>query len=231
MPVGGAAPEQDDLQAALRLAAGTPSTDLRRARALKRARASGEGLPFEWLMDIAVPAAWHLVAEALGVAPGTTIVECGEHAGGQHRDIVIWDRNDEGRPRLFITWTSGTLCSDNDTNPLDCHYPDEFISDRLALVASVRERFAGEGPDGDPSRLCAAQLIAQLTEPPRPLALVPSEDPERNQSWALADPHGYEVLDVNMGSGTVRFPDGSEKSATSVLTDLLERGPECLLGS
>lgn len=230
MPVGGSASAHDAL-AALQLAAGTPSTDLRRVHALKLARVCGEELPDEWLMAIAVPAAWHIVAAALGVAPESVIVEGGEHSGGQHQHIVIWNRDDGRWPRLFITWTSGALSSENEANPLECDYPGEFIRDRIALTASVRERFATSVPDPDPSRMCAAQLIAELTEPPRPLILVGPRDPERNQTWSLADPYGYELLEVDMGSGDVRFPDGATRKATHVLNDLLERGPECLLGS
>lgn len=230
MSVGGPAPAHGDAHAALRLAARAPSTDLRRIHALKLTRACGEEPPDEWLMSIAVPAAWHIVGAVLGIAPRGTLVEGGEHSGGQHQDIVIWNRDDERRPRLFITWTSGTLCSENEANPLECDYPGEFIRDRVALTASVRERFATSVPDPDPFRMCAAQLIAELTEPPRPLTLVAPRDPERNQTWALADPSGHELIEVDMGSGDVRFPDGSTRKATHVLNDLLERGAACLLG-
>jgi hypothetical protein len=210
-------PNTHDIETVLRLGAGTPSTDPRRRHALKLVRACNSEPPPEWFAEILAPAAWHLVADALSAAPAGTVVEHGDHAGGQHQDIIIWHA-DERWPRIFITWTSGTLHSDNDSRALDRDYAQGFIGNRAALTRSVLGRFNGAVPGAAEASVAAAHLIAHLTEPPFGRTLLPC--PGRRQTWCLDDPDGAPRFVVDLASGCVSLPDGAIADAARVLSDL-----------
>lgn len=206
-----------DVDAALRLAEGTPSTDPRRTHAARLVRACGIEPPREWVAAVCAPAAWHLVASVLGVAAEGTVIEHSEHSGGQHQDIVIWNRDQERWPLLFLTWTSGALRSDNDPRPLDRDYVTAFITNRAALEQSLRRRLSAVPPEANGDRVAAARLVALLTEPPRALELRPSDSVAVVDEWVLSDPvTGIEIA-VAMSTGGVRFADGAEMGAEAIV--------------
>lgn len=222
--MGGSPVAQADIEAALRLAADAPSTSPRRTHALRLVRECDAAPPAEWLMLVHVPVAWHLVASVLEVAPPGTVVECGEHSGGQHQDIIVRNREDDGYPRLVITWTSGLLEIENDERPFARSYPEAFIANRPALENALRRRLGGEVARAEPSRIAAARMLAQLTEPPIALDLVASADPAADQVWSLrdAEPSGRERVAVDMRTGHLRLSGGMELDAVEALEELAQ---------
>ena len=131
------------------------------------------------------------------------------HSRGQYKDIVVWNRDQERWPLLFITWRSGLLRTDNEPRPFERDYPAAFIASRAGLERAVRQRFSGSPLGVSAPRIAAARLLVHMTEPTDALELVPSQDPEFNQVWALREPSldAREHAVVDMASGRVRPPD------------------------
>lgn len=100
------------------------------------------------------------------------------------------------------------LRTDNEPRPFERDYPAAFIASRAGLERAVRQRFSGSPPGVSASGIAAARLLAHMTEPTDALELVPSQDPEFNQVWALREPSldAREHAVVDMASGRVRPP-------------------------
>lgn len=80
-----------DIGAALRLAAGAPSTDPHRTHVVRLVPSCGAEPRVEWMAAVKAPAARHLNASMLEEAAVGIFVAHSQHSGGQDQDIVIWN--------------------------------------------------------------------------------------------------------------------------------------------